>query len=58
LILTVGARLSFDFKIATTTIPLVTAVIDPIAIGLAAKQRFNWQMTLYDWSDMTEAIGN
>ena len=40
------ARLSLDFKIATTTIPLVTAVIDPIAIGLAAKQRFNWQMTL------------
>jgi hypothetical protein len=43
LILTVGARLSFDFKIATTTIPLVTAVIDPIAIGLAAKQQFNWR---------------
>jgi putative ABC transport system substrate-binding protein len=37
LIATVGARLSLDFKMATTTIPIVTLVIDPIAIGLAAS---------------------
>jgi putative ABC transport system substrate-binding protein len=34
LILTWGARLSLDFKMATTTIPMVTIVFDPIALGL------------------------
>src|SRR3954453_4482226 len=34
LILAVGGRLSLDFKMATTTIPIVTMVIDPIALGL------------------------
>jgi putative tryptophan/tyrosine transport system substrate-binding protein len=37
LIVTVGARLSLDFKMATTTIPIVTIVIDPIALGLVAS---------------------
>jgi len=37
LILAVGARLSLDFKMATTTIPIVTLVIDPIALGLVAS---------------------
>ena len=34
LILAVGGRLSLDFKMATTTIPIVTMIIDPIAMGL------------------------
>ena len=37
LILAVGARLSLDFKTATTTIPVVTIIIDPIAMGLVAS---------------------
>jgi ABC-type uncharacterized transport system substrate-binding protein len=37
LILTSGARLSLDFKMATTTIPIVTVIIDPIATGLATS---------------------
>jgi len=37
LILTVGGHLSLDFKMATTTIPIVTMVIDPIAQGLVAS---------------------
>src|SRR4029077_20001583 len=36
-ILAVGARLSLDFKMATTTIPIVTVIIDPIAMGLVAS---------------------
>ena len=37
LILALGAHLSLDFKKATTTIPIVTLVIDPIALGLVAS---------------------
>jgi putative ABC transport system substrate-binding protein len=37
LILTWGVRLLSDFKLATTTIPIVTMVIDPIAQGLVAS---------------------
>src|SRR5882724_4008744 len=37
LILAVGARLSLDFKMATTTIPIVTILFDPIALGLVAS---------------------
>ena len=37
LIVAVAARLSLDFKMATTTIPIVTIVIDPIALGLVAS---------------------
>jgi putative ABC transport system substrate-binding protein len=37
LIFTAGVRLSLDFKMATTTIPIVTIVIDPIAVGLVAS---------------------
>ena len=37
LILAVGARLSLDFKMATTTIPIVTVIGDPIAMGLVAS---------------------
>jgi putative ABC transport system substrate-binding protein len=37
LIFAVGARLSLDFKMATTTIPIVTVIIDPIAMGLVAS---------------------
>src|SRR4051812_49748601 len=37
LIVAVGGRLSFDFKMATTTIPIVTMIIDPIALGLVAS---------------------
>ncbi|OSI24365.1 ABC transporter substrate-binding protein [Bradyrhizobium canariense] len=37
LILAVGGRLSLDFKMATTTIPIVTIVIDPVALGLVAN---------------------
>jgi putative ABC transport system substrate-binding protein len=36
-ILAVAARLSLDFKMATRTIPIVSIVIDPIAMGLAAS---------------------
>ena len=34
LILAVAARLSLDFKMATTTIPIVSLINDPIALGL------------------------
>jgi len=34
LILAVGGRLSLDLKSATTTIPIVTMIIDPVAMGL------------------------
>jgi putative ABC transport system substrate-binding protein len=37
LIFAVGGRLSLDFKTATTTIPIVTIIIDPIALGLVAS---------------------
>jgi putative ABC transport system substrate-binding protein len=37
LILAAGGRLSLDFKMATTTIPIVTMIIDPIAMGLVAS---------------------
>ena len=37
LIIAVGGRLSLDFKMATTTIPIVTIIIDPIAMGLVAS---------------------
>src|SRR4051812_48817525 len=37
LILAVAARLSLDFKKATTTIPIVTIVNDPVALGLVAS---------------------
>ena len=37
LILTSAANLSLDFKMATTTIPIVTIIIDPIAMGLTAS---------------------
>jgi len=37
LILAAGARLSLDFKMATTTIPLVTVMFDPVALGLVAS---------------------
>ena len=37
LIFAVGGRLSLDFKMATTTIPIVTIIIDPIAQGLVAS---------------------
>src|SRR6266849_5528424 len=37
LILAVAARLSLDFKMATTTIPIVSMINDPIALGLAAS---------------------
>jgi putative tryptophan/tyrosine transport system substrate-binding protein len=37
LIIAVGGRLSLDFKMATTTIPIVTMIIDPIAMGLVTS---------------------
>jgi putative ABC transport system substrate-binding protein len=37
LILAAGGRLSLDFKMATTTVPIVTMIIDPIAMGLVAS---------------------
>ena len=37
LILAVGGRLSLDFKLTKTTIPIVTMIIDPIAMGLVAS---------------------
>jgi putative tryptophan/tyrosine transport system substrate-binding protein len=37
LILAGGALLSLGFKMATTTIPIVTITADPVAIGLAAS---------------------
>jgi putative ABC transport system substrate-binding protein len=36
-IVTLGAALSFDFKIATTTIPIVTIMFDPVVHGLVAS---------------------
>jgi putative ABC transport system substrate-binding protein len=36
-ILAVAARLSLDFKMATTTIPIVTIVNDPVALGLVTS---------------------
>src|SRR5882672_7222720 len=37
LILAVGGRLSLDFKMATTTVPIVSIINDPIALGLVAS---------------------
>jgi putative tryptophan/tyrosine transport system substrate-binding protein len=37
LILAVGGRLSLDFKMVTTTVPIVTMIVDPIALGLVAS---------------------
>jgi putative ABC transport system substrate-binding protein len=37
LILAVGGRLSLDFKMATTTVPIVTMIVDPIALGLVTS---------------------
>jgi len=37
LIVAVAARLSLDFNMATTTIPIVSLIIDPIAMGLTAS---------------------
>src|SRR6266568_6677834 len=37
LILAVGGRLSLDFKMATKTVPIVTMIVDPIAMGLVAS---------------------
>src|SRR6266581_8563422 len=37
LIVTSGGRLSLDFKMATTTVPIVTIIVDPIALGLVAS---------------------
>jgi putative ABC transport system substrate-binding protein len=37
LILAVAGRLSLDFKMATTTIPIVSIINDPIAMGLVAS---------------------
>jgi putative tryptophan/tyrosine transport system substrate-binding protein len=37
LILAAGAHLSLDFKMATTTIPIVTIMFDPVALGLVAS---------------------
>src|ERR1700730_13897579 len=37
LILAVGARLSLDFKMATATVPIVTMIVDPIALGLVTS---------------------
>ena len=37
LIVTLGASLSLGFKTATTTIPIVTIVFDPIALGLTTS---------------------
>jgi putative ABC transport system substrate-binding protein len=36
-IVTTGVRLSLDFKMATTTIPIVTIMFDPIAQGLVTS---------------------
>ncbi len=36
-IMTLGAYLSFDFKTATTTIPIVTIMFDPVAQGLVTS---------------------
>jgi putative tryptophan/tyrosine transport system substrate-binding protein len=36
-IVTLGARLSLDFKMATTTIPIVTIMFDPVAQGLVTS---------------------
>ena len=37
LIVAVAARLSLDFKMATTTIPIVSIINDPVALGLVAS---------------------
>jgi putative ABC transport system substrate-binding protein len=37
LILAVGARLSLGFKMATTTVPIVTMTVDPIVLGLVTS---------------------
>src|SRR6267143_4332589 len=37
LIFALGTPLSLDFKMATATIPIVTVIIDPIAMGLVAS---------------------
>ncbi len=34
LISAIGAHLALDFKMATTTIPIVTVIFDPVALGL------------------------
>jgi putative ABC transport system substrate-binding protein len=57
LILTSGARLSLDFKMATTTIPVVTAIIDPIAMGLVVSiarpgGKSQALLSLRDWNSL------
>lgn len=37
LIVAVGARLSLEFKTATATVPIITMVVDPIALGLVGS---------------------
>jgi putative tryptophan/tyrosine transport system substrate-binding protein len=37
LIVAVGGRLSLDLKMATTTIPILSLIIDPIALGLVTS---------------------
>jgi putative ABC transport system substrate-binding protein len=37
LIVAVAARLSLEFKMATTTIPIVSIINDPVALGLVAS---------------------
>src|SRR5260370_12023751 len=58
LILAVGARLSLDFKMATTTIPIVTIIIDPIALGLVTNiARPDVNITVATISRRLELIG-
>ena len=62
LILTWGARLSLDFKMATTTIPIVTMIIDPIAKDLWQASRgraatSQASRSLGDWKSLENAWG-
>jgi putative ABC transport system substrate-binding protein len=55
LMLAVGGRLSLDFKMATTTIPIVTIIIDPIAMGLVtsiARPGSKALLSLGDWKSL------
>jgi putative ABC transport system substrate-binding protein len=53
LMLAVGGRLSLDFKMATTTIPIVTIIIDPIAIVTSiARPGSKALLSLGDWKSL------
>ena len=62
LIVAVAARLSLDFKMATTTIPIVTIVNEPTALGLCQASRGRAAtsqalLSVRDWNSLGNVWG-